>query len=266
MSIFRDDILAGKTAFVTGGGSGICKGITRALMDHGCNAVIVSRTQERLDAAAVELEAATGQTCIGMAADVRNIEQVDQVVRAATERFGKLDFVINGAAGNFLSPAAGLSPKGFRTVMEIDTQGTFNVSRAAFDHSLRDHGGHILNVSATLHYTGVPMQTHAGAAKAAIDAMARHMAVEWGPLGIRVNCIAPGPIDDTEGMSRLAPGGMKEKIENIIPLKRFGRIDEIGDAAVFLCSDAAKYITGEVLVVDGGAWMTFGGGINGIWS
>ncbi|MEE2788533.1 MAG: SDR family oxidoreductase [Myxococcota bacterium] len=266
MSIFRDDILAGKTAFVTGGGSGICKGITRALMQHGCDAVIVSRNQDRLDGAAVELSEETGRTCVGMACDVRHVEQVNEVIESAVERFGKFDIIVNGAAGNFLSPAAMLSPKGFRTVMEIDTQGTYNVTRAAFDHTLQAHGGHILNVSATLHYTGVPLQTHAGAAKAAIDAMTRHLAVEWGPLGIRVNCIAPGPIDDTEGMSRLAPGGTKAKIEATIPLKRFGRIDEIGDAAVFLCSDAATYITGEVLVVDGGAWMTFGGAIHSIWS
>ena len=264
MSIFRDDILAGKTAFITGGGSGICKGITRALMKHGCNTVIVSRNQERLDAAALELEAETGQTCVGHAADVRNVEQIEDVMKRSVDQFGPLDFIINGAAGNFLSPAAMLSPKGFRTVMEIDTQGTYNVSRIAFEQCLRDNGGHILNISATLHYTGVPMQTHAGTAKAAIDAMARHLAVEWG--GIRVNCIAPGPIDETEGMSRLAPGGMKEKIEQTIPLKRFGTVDEIGDAAVFLCSDAAKYITGEILVVDGGSWLTFGGGVSAIWS
>ena len=265
MSIFRDDIFAGKTAFITGGGSGICKGITRALMNHGCNTVIVSRSQERLDATAKELADETGQTCLGLAADVRHVEQVEEVIKRSVEQFGPLDFVINGAAGNFLSPAAMLSPKGFRTVMEIDTQGTYNVSRIAFDECLRDNGGHILNITATLHYTGVPMQTHVGAAKAAIDAMTRHLAVEWGPLGIRVNCIAPGPIDDTEGMSRLAPGGMKEKIEQTIPLKRFGRIEEIGDAALFLCSDAAKYITGEIMVVDGGSWLTLGGAMNALW-
>lgn len=255
MSIFREDILAGQVALVTGGGSGICKGITEALMRHGADAVIVSRTQSKLDAAAAELEASTGRACLPVAADVRDVDAVGAAFDAALARFGRVDVVVNGAAGNFLAPAAALSPKGFRTVLEIDTVGTYTVSRVAFDKALKAGGGCILNVSATLHYTGVPFQTHAGAAKAAIDAMTRHLAMEWGPLGIRVNCIAPGPIDETEGMSRLLPPGMRESMEQSVPLRRFGRIDEIGDAAVFLASEAAGYITGAVLVVDGGAWM-----------
>lgn len=255
MSIFRDDILAGQVAFITGGGSGICKGIAEALMKHGCDTVITSRKQARLDAAAAELEAATGRQCLPVACDVRDTDTVQAALDAALARFGRIDILINGAAGNFLAPAAALSPKGYRTVLEIDAIGTYNVTRLAFDAYLKQHGGHVLNISATLHYTGVPLQTHAGAAKAAIDAMTRHLAVEWGPLGIRVNCIAPGPIDDTEGMSRLAPPGFKEKLQQRIPLQRFGRVDEIGDAAVFLSSTAASYITGAVLVVDGGTWM-----------
>ena len=123
---------------------------------------------------------------------------------------------------------------------------------------MRAHGGCIINISATLHYTGVPFQVHAGSAKAAIDAMTKHLAVEWGPAKVRVNCIAPGPIDETEGMSRLAPKGMKAKLEKQIPLGRFGAIGEVADAALFLASDAARWITGAVLVVDGGAWMAGG--------
>ncbi len=258
MSIFRDDILAGRVALVTGGGSGICKGITEKLMAHGCKAAIVSRTQEKLDAAAAELQEKTGGECLAVAADVREPAAVEAAIDATLERFGRLDIVVNGAAGNFLAPAAGLSAKGYRTVMDIDAVGTYTVCRAAFDKALKANGGQIINISATLHYTGVPFQTHAGAAKAAIDAMTRHLAVEWGPLGIRVNCIAPGPIDDTEGMTRLMPKGMRDKMEKSVPLQRFGRSDEIGDAAVFLASDAASYITGSVLVVDGGAWMAGG--------
>ncbi len=258
MSIFRDDVLAGQVALVTGGGSGICKGITEKLMAHGCRAAIVSRTQSKLDAAAAELEAKTGGACLAVAADVRDAGAVESAVDATLERFGRLDIVVNGAAGNFLTPAAGLSPKGYRTVLDIDAVGTYTVCRAAFDKALRANGGSILNISATLHYTGVPLQTHAGAAKAAVDAMTRHLAVEWGPLGVRVNAIAPGPIDDTEGMTRLMPAGMREAMERSIPLQRFGRADEIGDAAVFLSSPAAAYISGAILVVDGGAWMAGG--------
>lgn len=258
MSIFRDDVLAGQVALVTGGGSGICKGITEKLMAHGCRAAIVSRTQSKLDAAAAALEEKTGGACLPVAADVRDREAVEAAVDATLERFGRLDIVVNGAAGNFLAPAAGLSPKGYRTVLDIDAVGTYTVCRAAFDKALRASGGSILNISATLHYTGVPLQTHAGAAKAAVDAMTRHLAVEWGPLGVRVNAIAPGPIDDTEGMTRLMPAGMREAMEKSIPLQRFGRADEIGDAAVFLSSPAAGYISGAILVVDGGAWMAGG--------
>jgi len=258
-SVFRSDILAGRVAFVTGGGSGICRGVTEAFMAHGADAIIVSRKQERLDEAAAELEAATGRRCLGVAADVRDPDAVEAAIDRAIAAFGKIDVVVNGAAGNFLSPAAALSYKGYRTVIEIDTLGTFNVSKAAFHKSLVHHGGVVLNISATLHYAGVPMQVHAGSAKAAIDAMTRHLAVEWGAAGVRVNAIAPGPIGDTEGMRRLAPRGFADKLARSIPLGRVGRIDDVADAALFLASDAASFVTGAILVVDGGSWMTMAG-------
>jgi len=162
---------------------------------------------------------------------------------------------VNGAAGNFLCPAAQLSYNGFRTVMEIDTVGTYNVSKACFDKALSRSGGSILNISATLHYGATPLQTHASAAKAAVDSLTRSLALEWGSLGIRVNGIAPGPIDETEGVTRLVPPNMKKKLESHIPVGRFGRISEIAAIAVFLSSDAASLITGATLVADGGAWL-----------
>lgn len=258
-AVFRPDFLAGKVAFVTGGGTGICRGITEALMRHGCRAAITSRKVDVLTQSASALEAETGQRCLALPADVRKPDQIEAALDRTLAEFGRLDIVINGAAGNFLAPAATLSYNAFRTVMEIDALGTFNVCKAAFDKYLRDHGGNIVNISATLHYRGTPLQAHPGSAKAAVDALTRHLAVEWGTAGIRVNCIAPGPIDDTEGMKRLAPGETKRKFEQQIPLGRFGRIDEIGDATLFLVSDAATYVTGTVLVVDGGAWMTMSG-------
>ena len=188
-------------------------------------------------------------------ADVREPEAVEASLDAAVEALGPIDIVVNGAAGNFLAPAAQLSYNGFRTVIAIDTLGTFNVSRAAFERGLRDRGGAILNISATLHYGATPLQVHASSAKAAVDAMTRSLALEWGSLGIRVNGIAPGPIADTEGMARLAPKDLSENMKKQIPLGRFGRIEEVADAALFLCSAGASLITGATLVVDGGACL-----------
>jgi peroxisomal 2,4-dienoyl-CoA reductase len=255
MSVFRDDILEGKVAFVTGGGSGICKAIARAYMAHGARVAIVGRKADRLEAAAAELADATGRECLATPGDVRDPAQVERALDATLARFGRLDHVVNGAAGNFLCPAAQLSYNGFRTVMEIDALGTWNVCRAAFDKSLRDRGGSILNISATLHYAATPLQIHASAAKAAIDSLTKSLALEWGSLGIRVNVIAPGPIDDTEGMTRLAPPDMKAALERAVPLKRFGTVEDIANAALFLASDAASYVHGAIFVVDGGAWL-----------
>jgi 2,4-dienoyl-CoA reductase [(3E)-enoyl-CoA-producing], peroxisomal len=252
LDIFKDDILRGHVAIVTGGGTGICKGIAAAYARLGCEVVITSRKQEVLDAAAAELRAATGRDVVGLAADVRDPEQIAEVVARTTARFGKLDTLVNGAAGNFLAPAAALSPNGFRTVIEIDLLGTFHASKAAFEALRRAGDAVILNISATLHHHGTPLQIHASAAKAGVDAITRNLAVEWGSSGIRVVGIAPGPIDETEGMRRLAPGEVGARARRSIPLGRFGAIDEIAAAAVWLRSPAGAYVTGETVVIDGG--------------
>jgi len=254
-SPFRPDLLAGKVAFVTGGGSGICKGIARAYAAHGAAVAIVGRKQDRLDAAAEEIANETGAQVLPVAADVRQPETIEAALDRTVDQLGRLDLVVNGAAGNFLQPAATMSYNAFRTVMDIDANGTFNVSRAAFERGLQEHGGVITNISANLHYGATPLQAHASAAKAAVDALTRSMALEWGSLGIRVVGIAPGPIDDTEGVARLVPPDMKAKLEKAIALQRFGRIAEIADLAVFLASDAAGLVTGTVVVADGGQWL-----------
>jgi len=252
LDVFRDGALAGHVALITGGGSGICRGIAAAYARFGADVCIVSRKQATLDATAAEIEAATGRKVLAVAADVRDPEAIGRAVRTTVEQLGKLDTLVNGAAGNFLAPAAALSPNGFRTVIDIDLNGTFNTSRAAFEPLQKAGEALILNISATLHYHGTPLQIHASAAKAGVDAITRNLAVEWGRFGIRVCGIAPGPIADTEGMKRLAPGDVGDKARAAIPAGRFGTIDEIAAAAVYLRSLAAAYVTGHVLVVDGG--------------
>jgi 2,4-dienoyl-CoA reductase [(3E)-enoyl-CoA-producing], peroxisomal len=250
---FVDGILKGRVALVTGGGTGITGGVARALADAGANVVLLSRKMEHLEPAAKAINQSGGQA-FAVVADVRNPEEVEKAVVATVDRFGKLDIVVNGAAGNFLCAAEELSPNGFGTVVDIDLKGTFNVCRAAFAE-LKKNRGQILNISATLHYLGTPMQLHVSAAKAGVDALTRNLAVEWGRYGIRVNAIAPGPIGDTEGMKRLVPEPIKEKLRQRIPLGRFGEIADIEKAAVFLCSEAAGFINGNILVVDGGHWL-----------
>jgi peroxisomal 2,4-dienoyl-CoA reductase len=252
LDVYRDGALTGHVALVTGGGTGICRGIARAYAALGADVCIVSRKADVLERAAGELSAETGRSVLGVAADVRDPDALARAVAATVERFGSLDTLVNGAAGNFLAPAATLSPNGFKTVIDIDLLGTFHASRAAFEPLRTSGRGAIINISATLHYHGTPLQIHASAAKAGVDAVTRNLAVEWAGAAIRVNAIAPGPIDGTEGMSRLAPGDLKRRAEAAVPLGRFGTIDEIAAAAVFLRSAAAAYVTGAVLVVDGG--------------
>ena len=274
MKIFADEILKGHVAFVTGGGTGITGGVARALAEAGANVTLVSRNLEHLEPAANAINQAREATGVSsptvregfqpedqrigeafaVAADVRKADELEKAIAATVDHFGKIDIVVNGAAGNFLCAAEELSPNGFGTVVDIDLKGTFNVCRSAFAE-LKKHRGQILNISATLHYLGTPMQLQVSAAKAGVDALTRNLAVEWGPYGIRVNAIAPGPIEDTEGMKRLVPEPIKQKLRERIPLRRFGLIKDIENAAVFLCSDAAAYINGAVLVVDGGQWL-----------
>ncbi len=253
-SPFRSDILKGKVAFITGGGSGINFGVAKALASHGANIAMMGRREEVLLHACQELEK-LGVKTFHKSGDVRHPEHCQAAIEAAVNALGKLDILVNGAAGNFLCPPEVLSPNGFKTVVDIDLNGTFNMCRYGYKH-LRESKGLIINISATLHYVGTPFQAHVSAAKAGVDALTVNLATDWGPEGIRVCGIAPGPIGDTEGMKRLAPGDTGEKMKKEIPLRRFGETSEIGMAAVYLASSAAAYVTGHTLVVDGGQWLT----------
>jgi 2,4-dienoyl-CoA reductase [(3E)-enoyl-CoA-producing], peroxisomal len=255
-SYFVSGILNGRVALITGGGTGISGGVARALAGAGAKVVLVSRNLEHLEPAA-RLITESGGEAIPVAADVRDYDQVAAAVAETISRFGKLDIVVNGAAGNFLCMAEDLSANGFGTVVDIDLKGTFNVCRASIAE-LKKSQGTILNISATLHYLGTPMQAHVSAAKAGVDALTRNLAVEWGRFGVRVNGIAPGPIADTEGMKRLVPEPVKKQLLRKIPLGRFGMIRDIEQGALFLCSDAAAFINGVTLVVDGGHWLSAG--------
>ena len=252
LDVFKPDLFKDKVVFVTGGGSGICYGVTETLMKFGAKAAIVGRKAERLRAAAEQLERDTKSKAIATPGDVRKIETIQHAVKQTLDAFGKIDFVICGAAGNFMAPIEGLSSNAFRTVVEIDLLGTFNTVRATMNEVKKNHGSYI-HISATLHYSGLPWQSAPSAAKAGIDALSAALAVELGPFGVRSNCIAPGLIAGTEGADRLVPQGQEEMVQGFMPMQRIGQKDDIANAAVFLFSDAASWITGQILVVDGGS-------------
>jgi peroxisomal 2,4-dienoyl-CoA reductase len=224
-----------------------------ALARAGADVAITSRKQDHLDPTVGELKG-VGVRALGLSGDVRDYAAIESVITRTVEALGGLDILVNGAAGNFVCLAENLSPNGFGTVVDIDLKGTFNVSRAAFAH-LKARRGIVLNISATLQLLGTVGQSHASAAKAGVDALTRALAAEWGPSGIRVNGLAPGPVEGTEGVRRLTSPASRKVIDEQCPLGRLATIEEVASAALFLCSDASAFITGVTLVIDGGLWL-----------
>lgn len=268
--IFKDGLFDSKVVFCTGGNGSICSAQVRALVHLGANACIVGRNVEKTEAMAKDIATARpGSKVIGLGAvDVRSIEALEKAVSTCVSELGRIDFCIAGAAGNFLAPMAQLSANAFKTVIDIDLVGSYNCAKACLPHLVKaaqeyptaktsTPSGRIIFISATLHYGGTPLQTHAVAAKAGVDALSSQVCIEYGPLGITSNVISPGPIGGTEGMDRLAkkvkPGSEPWKV---IPSQRWGGVKDIADATIYLFSDAANYVNGDVLVVDGGAWRT----------
>ncbi len=245
-----------RNALVFGGTSGINLGIAKAFARAGARVAVASRSQDKVNAAVEQLQA-LGSDALGYSLDVRDVEAVRAALESHTGHTGEIDVLISGAAGNFPALATGMSPNGFRSVVDIDLLGSFHVLHSAYPH-LKKPGASIINVSAPQAFLAMPMQSHVCAAKAGVDMLTRTLALEWGPVGIRVNSITPGPIADTEGMKRLAPTEkIKESVKSTVPLQRYGSVEDIGTAALFLCSDAAAYISGVVLPVDGG-WSVAG--------
>jgi len=250
-NIFAPNLLRGKVALVTGGGSGIGAGIAELFARHGARVALVGRTMQKLEAVAGRIREAGGEASTH-SCDVREYPALEKAVGDAVATHGGLDILVNSAAGNFLSPASSLSANGFRAVIDIDLCGTFNASRAAFPHLSQRGGGSIVSITATQADIPTPLQCHAGAAKAGIAKLTQDLALEWGRFGIRVTAVAPGPIEGTEGMSRLAPGDAGDKLRSRVPLGRYGSIDEVASAVLFLVSPAGSYVTGSTLLIDGG--------------
>ncbi|HYD61660.1 MAG TPA: SDR family oxidoreductase [Noviherbaspirillum sp.] len=252
IEIFQPRLLSGKVAFVTGGGSGINQRIAERFAQSGAAIAIMGRDRNKADAAASLIRDAGGNA-IGLSGDVRNHDQVSAALYETNKVFGGLDIVVAGAAGNFVARATGMSPNGFKTVIDIDLLGTFNTAHAAYEY-LAKPGGLVLAISAVQATLPTLTQSHVCAAKAGVDMLIKTLAIEWGEVGVRCVGIAPGPVGDTEGMKRLAPDGKAswDRILGHIPSRRAASRDEIASLALFLASEGGQYINGTVIPIDGG--------------
>lgn len=252
MSVFGTNVLEGKVAYVAGGTRGFNLAIAKRFAEQGAKVAVMSRDEERCASSAQEIVDAGGEA-IGLPADVRDYDRVAETMQQTADTFGGLDIVVAGQAGNFYSPALGMSSNGFKSVMDIDLLGTFNLFRASFEH-LRRPGASLFAITAPEAVKPLPFQSHVCSAKAGVNALIKSLAIEWGPGGVRVNGLSPGPIENSWGMDNViaTKPGIKEKITEGVPLRRWGTHDDIADAALFLASDAASYITGTILDVDGG--------------
>lgn len=247
-SIFQPDLFKGKSVFITGGTSGINLGIARRFVAAGAKVTVLGRNADKARAARESL----GAHVLDVTADVRQPDQLAAALAQARDRFGEIDILVAGAAGNFPSPALAMSPNGFKAVVDIDLLGTFNALRLGYEH-LRRPGAHVLAISAPQAQVPSMLQSHVCAAKAGVDMLVKTLALEWGALGVRVNSIWPGAVEGTEGMQRLAPTPESHaRIAGAIPLGRFASAEEIAEVALFLSTDSARYVTGAVWAVDGG--------------
>jgi NAD(P)-dependent dehydrogenase (short-subunit alcohol dehydrogenase family) len=248
--------MTGRVYVITGGGTGIGLAIAQQAGRRGASVVLASRSADHVEPAAAQLQA-EGINAVTHLVDVRNSDQVQQMIDTVTQRFGRLDGLVNNAAGNFVAPAERISANGWRAVVDIVLNGTWYCTSAAGRWWIaNEHPGVVLNVIATYAWTGHPGTVHSAAAKAGVLAMSRTLAVEWAQHRIRVNCLAPGPTDtDGAGSALWGDPEQRDAVIGSVPWRRLASPDEISDVAAFLLSDRADYVTGEVLTVDGGQWL-----------
>ena len=264
--MLRDDALADKVIVITGGGSGLGKAMTKYFMELGAKVAISSRDLEKLQNTAKELETETGGQCLAIQCDVRHYDQVEHLLAEVLKAYGKVDVLLNNAAGNFISPTERLSANAFDTVIDIVLKGTKNCTLAFGKHWIdtKQETSTVLNIVTTYAFTGSAYVVPSATAKAGVLAMTRSLAVEWAKYGIRTNAIAPGPFPTKGAWDRLLPGDLKEKFDlsKKVPLQRVGDHQELANLAAYLVSDFSAYINGEVVVIDGGEWLKGAGQFN----
>ena len=264
--MLRDDALKGKVIVVTGGGSGLGKAMTKYFLELGAQVAITSRDLEKLKTTAEELEKETGGKCLPLQCDVRHYEEVENMLQETLKVFGKVDVLLNNAAGNFISPTERLSANAFDTVIDIVLKGSKNCTLAFGKHWIdtKQISATILNIVTTYAWTGSAYVVPSATAKAGVLAMTRSLAVEWAKYGIRSNAIAPGPFPTKGAWDRLLPGDLAEKFDmsKKVPLKRVGDHQELANLAAYLVSDFSAYVNGEVVVIDGGEWLKGAGQFN----
>ena len=264
--MFKNDLLKNKTIIITGGGTGLGKSMATRFGELCANLVLTSRRQEVLDEAARDINDKTGAEILTVSTDIRHSDQVTEMVKKAVDKFGKIDCLLNNAAGNFISPTENLSENAFRTIIDIVLVGTFNCTQAAGNAMSDSGGGVILNIVTTYAFTGSGYVVPSACAKSGVLAMTRSLAVEWAKHGIRTNAIAPGPFPTKGAWKRLVPPGLniEKKMMERVPLKRFGEHDELANLASYLMADESGYMNGEVITMDGGEWLKGAGQFNAL--
>lgn len=263
----KEDALKGKTILVTGGGTGLGKAMATYFSELGANVIISSRKMDVLEATALEINSKTGNPVAALGCDIRNIDEVEQLLQKSIDRFGKVDVLVNNAAGNFISPTERLSANAFSTIIDIVLKGTANCTLTFGKHWIKaKQAANVLNIVTTYAYTGSGYVVPSAVAKGGVLTMTRSLAVEWGKYGIRHNAIAPGPFPTKGAWDRLLPGDLAAKFDfkNRVPLKRVGDHQELANLAAFLVSDFAGFINGEVVTIDGGEWLQGAGQMNGM--
>jgi NAD(P)-dependent dehydrogenase (short-subunit alcohol dehydrogenase family) len=253
--MFDKPVLQDQVAVITGGGTGLGKEIAKQYALNGAKIVICSRNPEHLETGKADIEAC-GTEVMTWQLDVRETDQIKAFKKAVVERFGRIDILVNNAAGNFIYPAEKLPLRGWKSVIDIVLNGSFYCSQILGEQMIRQNSGQIINILATYAWTGGPGTIHSASAKAGVLTMTRTLAVEWAKYGIRVNAVAPGPFDTEGAKTRLWPTPeIENAVREKVPVKRFAKVEEVAQAVLYLSSPYASYINGECLTIDGGAWL-----------